>query len=169
MTEDMKMDTVVALLRDQPDPINVLYAASLMGLTKGLWKVSGAGSAGVTRAFGEDIWRLIKIGSTLLKADQDTSNPQKAMEFYDSYLIGRFNVADSMDYNVTDDSIEITVKNCRAHHYTDYLEENDVPRSVGCPLALGCVAMMEEVTGNPFIVDSIESKDGNSKIILKKF
>lgn len=169
MAEDMKNETLVALLRDQPDPINVLYAASLMGFTKGLWKVSGEGSGGVTRAFGEDLWYLIKVGSKMLGEDRDTSNPEKAIEFFDNYLVGRFNVADSMDYTVTEDGVEMTVNNCRVHHYTDYLEEYGVPRSVGCPMALGCAAMMEEVTGDPFIVDSIESKDGNSKIVLKKF
>jgi hypothetical protein len=63
----------------------------------------------------------------------------------------------------------MTVKNCKVHNYTDYLEENDVPRSVGCPLALLSMAMMEEVTGEPFVIDSIESKDANSQIVLKKF
>ncbi len=168
MAED-KSKTLVPLLRDQEDPITVIYAASLMGFTKSLWKVSGEGSGGVTRAFGEDLWYLIKVGSELLGEDKDTSSPEKAMEFFNNYLIGRFNLADSLDYDVTDDSVEMTVKGCRAHHYTDYLEENDVPRSIGCPMALGCAAMMEEVTGDPFIVSSIESKDGNSKIVLKKF
>ena len=169
MAEDIQNETIVPLLRDQPDPITIIYAASLMGFTKGLWKVSGEGSGGVTRAFGEDLWYLVKVGSKMLGEDGDISNPENAMEFFNNYLVGRFNIAENMDYTVTDDSVEMTVKNCNVHHYTDYLENNDVPRSIGCPLALGCAAMMEEITGDPFVVDSIESKDGNSKIVLKKF
>jgi hypothetical protein len=105
----------------------------------------------------------------MLGEDRDTSNPKKAMEFYDKYLLGCFNVAESIDYNVSDNVLEMTVKNCNVHHYTDYLEENNVPRSVGCPLALIGLAMMEEVTGEPFVVDKVESKDGVSKIVLKTF
>lgn len=166
---DMENNAVVTLLQEHSDPMTVVFAAALMGFTKGLWKVSGEGSGGVTRAFGEDLWYLVKVGADMLGENRDTSSPQKAAEFCENYLVNRFNVADSINFNVNDDSVEMTVKNCKVHNYTDYLEENDVPRSVGCPLALLSMAMMEEVTGEPFVIDSIESKDANSQIVLKKF
>jgi hypothetical protein len=34
-------------------------------------------------------------------------------------------------------------------------------------MALSLIALMEDVTGEPFIMDSLESKDGNSEIVLK--
>lgn len=166
---DMENNAVVTLLQEYSDPMTVVFAAALMGFTKGLWKVSGEGSGGVTRAFGEDLWYLVKVGADMLGENRDMSSPQKAVEFCENYLVNRFNVAESIDFNVNDDSVEMTVKNCKVHNYTDYLEENDVPRSVGCPLALLSMAMMEEVTGEPFVINSIESKDTNSQIILKKF
>jgi hypothetical protein len=169
VVEDLQSETLATVLAEQTDPMVTVYLASLMGITKSLWRVSGEGSGGVTRAFGEDLWDLVKMGADMLGEDRDTSNPKKAMEFYDKYLLGRFNVAESIDYNVSDNVLEMTVKNCNVHHYTDYLEENDVPRSVGCPLALIGLAMMEEVTGEPFVVDKVESKDGISKIVLKTF
>ena len=165
--EDLKIKTIAAMLAEQMDPLMTVYLASLMGITKGLWKVSGEGSGGVTRAFGEDLWNLVKVGSEMLGEDRDTSTSQKAMEFYDNYLIGRFNVAESIDFSVNDDILEMTVKNCNIHHYTDYLEENDIPRSVGCPLALVGIAMMEEITGEPFVIEGIEHSDGSCKLVIK--
>ena len=169
MASDIEKEAIVPLLRDQKDPITVVYAASLMGLTKGLWKVSGEGSGGVTRAFGEDLWHLVKTGSVMLGEERDMSSPESATEFYDRYLIKRFGVAESADFNITEGTVEMTVKTCNIHHYTDYLEQNDVPRSVGCPMALIYIAMMEEVIGEPLVVDKIEHSDSDCKIVLKKF
>jgi hypothetical protein len=167
MAEGIKEgETLAAMLQEQTDPLNTVYLASLMGLTKGLWKVSGQGSGGVTRAFGEDLWKLVKVGSEMLGEEKDISTTSNAMEFYDRYLIGRFNVAENLEYNVTDEKLDMTVTNCKAHHYTDYLAENDVPRHIGCPMALVGAALMEEVTGESFIIDDIEHKDGNCKIVL---
>lgn len=167
MAEGIKEgETLTALLKEQNEPLNTVYLASLMGLTKGLWKVSGQGSGGVTRAFGEDLWKLVKVGSEMLGEEKDISTTPTAMEFYDRYLIGRFNIAENLEYNVTDEKLEMTVTNCKAHHYTDYLAENDVPRHIGCPMALVGAALMEEVTGESFIIDNIEHKDGNCKIVL---
>jgi len=158
---------VATLLEEVEDPFSIVLIAILMGFTKSLWKVSGEGSGGVTRAFGEDFWDLIKIGSELLGEEKDISTPEKALEFYDSYLMGRFKLAEKIDFDFEDGTLKMRVTNCKAHHYTDYLEENDVPRAVGCPIALSCAAMLEEITGEPFIVDNITSNEGNSEIVLK--
>ncbi|BDZ68717.1 hypothetical protein [Methanobacterium ferruginis] len=167
MAEGIKEgETLTALLKEQNDPLNTVYLASLMGLTKGLWKVSGQGSGGVTRAFGEDLWKLVKVGSEMLGEEKDLSTTTNAMEFYDRYLVGRFNIAENIEYNVTDDKLEMTVTDCKTHFYTDYLAENDVPRHIGCPLAQVGAALMEEVTGESFIIDNIEHNKGECKIVL---
>nr|WP_319372396.1 hypothetical protein [uncultured Methanobacterium sp.] len=167
MAEGIKEgETLTALLKEQNEPLNTVYLASLMGLTKGLWKVSGQGSGGVTRAFGEDLWHLCKVGSEMLGEEKDISTTPTAMEFYDRYLIGRFNIAENLEYDVTDEKLEMTVTNCNIHHYTDYLAENDVPRHIGCPMAMIAAALMEEVTGESFIIDNIEHKDDNCKLVL---
>ena len=92
---------------------------------------------------------------------------EKALEFYAEYLGGYFNIADEISYNLGEDSLNVSIKGCKMHHFTDYLEAKDVPRSIGCPMALSLIALMEDVTGEPFIMDSLESKDGNSEIVLK--
>jgi hypothetical protein len=90
------------------------------------------------------------------------------MDFFKRYITVIYQAADDVEYNATEDKVEMTVKNCKIHNYTDYLEANGVPRSCGCPFALAGVAMMEDVIGEPFVIDSIESGNAISKIVLKK-
>nr|WP_243687783.1 hypothetical protein [Methanobacterium formicicum] len=80
---------------------------------------------------------------------------------------GYFSIADEIGFTVDNDTLKVQIKGCKLHHFTDYLEAKEVPRSVGCPMALSLIALMEDVTGEPFIMDSLESKDGNSEIVLK--
>lgn len=132
-----------------------------------MWKVSGEGSGGVSRAFGEDLWDLVDEGAEQIGEKIDKSSPQKTMESFEEYIIGTFKAADSLDFSINDGTVEITIKGCKFHDYTDYLEMNNVPRSAGCPFALVCIALLEEVTGDPFFIDKIESENANSKIVLK--
>lgn len=150
------------------DSLNTLIMGILMGLTTGMWKVSGQGAGGVSRSFGEDLWKLTKQRAGTLGEDVDTSTPDTAMEFFKRYITVIYQASDDVEYTATEDKVEMTVKNCRIHNYTDYLEANEVPRSCGCPFALAGVAMMEDVTGDPFIIDSIESENATSKIVLKR-
>ena len=165
--EEVQKITAAFLSETQENPVNIILTAVLMGFTNSLWKVSGEGSGGITRAFGEDLWNLIKVGSVMLGEEKDTSTPEKAMEFYAEYLGGYFSIADEIDFTVDNDTLKVQIKGCKLHHFTDYLEAKEVPRSVGCPMALSLIALMEDVTGEPFIMDSLESKDGNSEIVLK--
>lgn len=167
MSEAEVQKIMTSFLSENQNPVNLVLTSVLMGFTNSLWRVSGEGSGGITRAFGEDLWNLIKVGSIALGEEKDISTPEKAMEFYVEYLGGRFNLADEMDFNVTDDTVKVSIKGCKLHYYTDYLEAKDVPRSVGCPMALSLIALMEEVTGEPYLIDSLESKDCNSEIVIK--
>jgi len=150
------------------DALSTFLTGILMGFTTSMWKVSGEGSGGVSRAFGEDLWNLTKQRASILGEPVDTSTPETGMEFFKRYITVVYQAVEDIDYNASDDTVEITVKNCKIHNYTDYLEANGVPRSAGCPFALAGIAMMEEITGDPFIIDSIESKDAASKIVLKR-
>jgi hypothetical protein len=167
MSEEDVQKIMTAFLSEGFDPVNIVLTSVLMGFTNSLWRVSGEGSIGITRAFGEDLWNLTKVGSAMLGEEKDLSTPEKAMEFYVAYLGGRFALADEMNFTVTEDTLKVNVTGCKLHYFTDYLEAKDVPRSVGCPLALSLIALMEDVTGNPFIMDNIQSKDGNSEIVIK--
>lgn len=150
------------------DPFNTLLMGILMGFTNSLWRVSGEGSGGVTRAFGEDLWKLMSKRADSLGVDMDLTNPDAAMEFFKKFIMGVYEATDDMDYNIDDETVEMTITNCRMHPYTDFLEANGVPRSAGCPIALVGIALMEDVTGDPYLIDSIESNEGKSKITLKK-
>jgi hypothetical protein len=167
MSEEEVQKLMASFLSEGYDPVNIILTSVLMGFTNSLWRVSGEGSLGITRAFGEDLWNLTKVGSAMLGEAKDTSTPEKAMEFYVEYLGGYFNIADEMDFTLSDDTLKVNVKGCKLHYFTDYLEAKEVPRSVGCPMALSLIAMMEDVTGEPFIMDSLDSKDGNSEIVIK--
>jgi len=167
MSEEQVQQITAAFLSETKDTVNIILTSVLMGFTNSLWRVSGEGSLGITRAFGEDLWNLIKVGSVMLGEEKDTSTPEKAMEFYAEYLGGYFSIADEIDFTVDNDTLKVQIKGCKLHHFTDYLEAKEVPRSVGCPMALSLIALMEDVTGEPFIMDSLESKDGNSEIVLK--
>ncbi|MDD4810937.1 MAG: hypothetical protein PHY53_07125, partial [Methanobacterium formicicum] len=80
--EEVQKITAAFLSETQENPVNIILTAVLMGFTNSLWKVSGEGSGGITRAFGEDLWDLIKAGSVMLGEEKDTSTPEKALEFY---------------------------------------------------------------------------------------
>lgn len=149
------------------DPLKILLVGILKGFTTSMWRVSGEGSGGVSRAFGEDLWNLMNARAASIGVEIDKSNPESAMEAFSKFLTDIYQSAEGLDYQVSSDTLEMTVKNCKLHDLTDFLEENDVPRSVGCPYALTAAALMEDVTGEPFVIDSIESEDGNSKIVLK--
>ncbi len=153
---------------NQAASLNTLLMGILMGFTVSMWRVSGEGSGGVSRSFGEDLWGLTKQRAQVIGEELDTSTPDTAMDFFKRYIVGVYNAADNIEYSASEDTVEMTVENCKLHHYTDFLEANGVPRSAGCPFALAGVAMMEEVTGDPFIIDSIESNDGTSKMVLKR-
>jgi hypothetical protein len=167
MSEEDVQKIMASFLAENQDPVNLVLTSVLMGFTNSLWRVSGEGSGGITRAFGEDLWNLTKVGSAMLGEENDLSTPEKAMEFYVKYLGGRFALADEMDFTVSEDTLKVNVKGCKLHYFTDYLEAKDVPRAVGCPLALSLIALMEEVTGDPYLIDGIKSKDCNSEIVLK--
>ena len=169
MSDNLDNEVITKWLSEETDNIRILTMATLMGLTNGLWKVSGEGSGGVTRAFGEDLWRLSIVGSMALGIEPNTSTPENAIEFLKNHLLANFELADAMETDLNGDTLNIKVNNCKFHHYTDYLAAKDIPRSIGCPVALVFAAMMEEITGNPFIIDSIASENGNSQITLKSF
>ncbi|MCK9151675.1 hypothetical protein [Methanobacterium alcaliphilum] len=163
-------DAVVAKwLSEETDTMRILTMATLMGLTNGLWKVSGEGSGGVTRAYGEDLWRLSIVGSTALGIEPKTDTTEDAISFLTNHLINNFQLADSIDCDLNGDTLNLKVNNCKFHHFTDYLEAKEVPRHIGCPVALVYAAMMEAVTGETFIIEEIDSADGNSQITLKSF
>ncbi len=86
MSEEEVQQITAAFLSETKDPVNIILTSVLMGFTNSLWRVSGEGSLGITRAFGEDLWNLIKVGSVMLGEEKDTSTPEKAMEFYAEYL-----------------------------------------------------------------------------------
>lgn len=167
MSEEQVQEIMTSFLSENQNPVNIILTSVLMGFTNSLWKVSGEGSGGITRAFGEDLWNLTKVGSAMLGEEKDTSTPEKAMEFYAAYLGGYFKIADEIDFNLGEDSLSVNIKGCKLHYFTDYLEAKEVPRSVGCPMALSLIAMMEDVTGDSYIIDEIKSKDSNSEIVLK--
>ena len=149
------------------DPIETLLVGILKGFTTSMWRVSGEGSGGVSRAFGEDLWNLMNARAASIGVEIDKSNPESAMEAFSKFLTDIYQSAEGLDYQVSSDTLEMTIKNCKLHDLTDFLKENNVPRSAGCPHALAGIAMMEDITGEPFVIDSIESEDGNSKIVLK--
>lgn len=91
------------------------------------------------------------------------------MKSFEKFLTEVYQSADGINYTVGDEMVDMDVCNCKIHDYTDYLEENDVPRSAGCPYALAAIAMMEDVLGNPYIIDDIKREDLNCKISLKGF
>ncbi|MGB9979818.1 hypothetical protein [Methanobacterium sp.] len=153
---------------NQETSLNTLLMGILMGFTTSMWKVSGQGSGGVSRSFGEDLWKLTMQRADTLGETIDLSTTDTAMEFFERYLTNVYQAADGIEYSTSDDAIEMTVNNCKLHGYTDYLEANGVPRSCGCPFALAAIAMMEDVTGELFVIDSINSENGTSKIVLNK-
>jgi len=167
MSEEQVQQITAAFLSETKDPVNIILTSVLMGFTNSLWRVSGEGSLGITRAFGEDLWDLIKAGSVMLGEEKDTSTPEKAMEFYAEYLGGYFSIADEIDFTVDNDTLKVQIKGCKLHHFTDYLEAKDVPRSIGCPMALSLISLMEDVTGESYIIDELKSTDSNSEIVLK--
>ena len=167
MSEEEVQQITAAFLSETKDPVNIILTSVLMGFTNSLWRVSGEGSLGITRAFGEDLWNLIKVGSVMLGEEKDTSTPEKAMEFYAEYLGGYFSIADEIDFTVDNDTLKVQIKGCKLHHFTDYLEAKDVPRSIGCPMALSLISLMEDVTGESYIIDELKSTDSNSEIVLK--
>ncbi len=165
--EEVQKITAAFLSETKENPVNIILTAVLMGFTNSLWKVSGEGSGGITRAFGEDLWNLVKAGSVMLGEEKDTSTPENALEFYAEYLGGYFHIADGISYDLGEDSLNVSIKGCKMHHFTDYLEAKDVPRSIGCPMALSLIALMEDVTGESYIIDDLKSTDSNSEIVLK--
>jgi hypothetical protein len=169
MTNNKTNEVVNKWLSEENDNIRILTMATLMGLTNGLWKVSGEGCGGVTRAFGEDLWRLSLLGSATIGIEPNISTPENAIEFLKNHLLNNFELADKLESDFNGETLKLTVNNCKFHHYTDYLAASDIPRSIGCPVALVFAAMMEQVTGNPFIIDSIDSENGDSQITLKSF
>jgi hypothetical protein len=78
MSEEQVQQITAAFLSETKDPVNIILTSVLMGFTNSLWRVSGEGSLGITRAFGEDLWNLIKVGSVMLGEEKDTA-PGKAM------------------------------------------------------------------------------------------
>jgi hypothetical protein len=153
------------------DPVKFVLFGILRDLTNGMWQVSGEGCGGISRAFGESLWEAVdtlidlKTGSTGSKIDRST--PETAMDGLIE-MAKMYDLAADVDYEINDDYLMISVKDCNLHHYTDSIEAAGTPRSVGCPYALSSVALMEEITGELFVIDNIESKDGNSKIVIKK-
>lgn len=153
------------------DPVKFVLFGILRDLTNGMWKVSGEGSGGISRAFGEDLWQAVdilielKTGGTESKIDRST--PETAMEGFIK-MVKMYELADDVEYKVSDDSLVMNVKGCNLHPYTDSIEAAGTPRTVGCPYALSSVAMMQEITGELFVIDSINSKDGNSEIVIKQ-
>mgnify|MGYP000843893619 FL=1 len=151
------------------NPLYTLIIGVLKGFTTSMWRVSGEGSGGVSRAFGEDLWNLMNMRAGLIGEEIDKTNPQAAMKSFEKFLTEVYQSADGINYTVGDEMVDMDVCNCKIHDYTDYLEENDVPRSAGCPYALAAIAMMEDVLGNPYIIDDIKREDLNCKISLKGF
>ena len=149
------------------EPMNTLILGILKGFTLSMWRVSGEGMGGVTRAFGEDLWKLMKARSGAIGIEIDKSTPESCATAFMQFLVNIYESAGELDFTTTEDSIEFEVKNCELHDYSDFLDENNVPRSAGCPVALTGLAMMEDVTGNPFIIDNIDSHEGQCKIVLK--
>jgi hypothetical protein len=150
------------------DPLNILLIGILKGFTTSMWRVSGEGSGGVSRAFGEDLWNLMNARAVSVGVEMDKSTPESAMVVFSKFLTDIYQSAEEIEYEVGENSLEMTVKNCKLHDLTDFLDENNVPRSVGCPYALTAIALMEDVTGEPFIIDNIKSENGNSKIVIKQ-
>lgn len=151
------------------NPVYTLVTGVLKGFIISMWRVSGEGSGGVSRAFGEDLWNLMNMRAGLIGEEIDKSSPQTAMKSFEKFLIDVYQSGDDIKYIIDDESLEMDVNNCKIHDYTDYIEEKGVPRSAGCPYALAATAMMEDVTGDPYIIDSIDRKDLHCKISLKKF
>ncbi len=94
MSDNLNNEVITKWLSEETDNIRILTMATLMGLTNGLWKVSGEGSGGVTRAFGEDLWRLSIVGSMTLGIEPNTSTPENAIEFLKNHLLANFELAD---------------------------------------------------------------------------
>lgn len=146
---------------------DTIIMRTLMELTCSMWKVAGEGSGGISRDFGEQIWKLTDEFAPMLGEAIDKSSLDTAMESLKKYFTESYNIAGEMDYSIKEDTIEMTVKNCVVQEYTDYLEANEVPRSAGCIISLITIAMIEEITGDPFIIDSIKNKDGTCKIVME--
>lgn len=150
------------------EPIKTLILGILKGFTLSMWRVSGEGMGGVTRAFGEDLWKLMNARAGVLGIEIDKSTPESGATAFMQFLANIYESGDEFDFTATEDTLELEVKNCELHDYSDFLDENDVPRSAGCPIALTGLAMMEDVTGDPFLIDNIDSHEGNCKVVLKK-
>lgn len=162
-------ELVAKWLSEETDSMRILTMATLMGLTNGLWKVSGEGSGGVTRAFGEDLWRLAIVGSVAKGIEPKIDQVEDAISFLTNHLINVFEIADSIESDLNGDTLNLKVTNCKFHYFTDYLAINEIPRHIGCPIALCYASMMENVTGETFVIEEIDSADGNSQITLKSF
>ena len=152
------------------DPVKFVLFGILRDLTNGMWQVSGEGSGGVSRAFGEGMWEAVDDLINLKSGNGskiDRSTPQTAMDGLIE-MSKMYELADELSYEVNDDAMVISVKNCKLHPYTDSIEAAGTPRSIGCPFALSSAAMMQEITGELYVIDNIESKDATSTIVLKK-
>ncbi|MCK9152627.1 hypothetical protein, partial [Methanobacterium alcaliphilum] len=116
-----------------------------------------------------DLWRLSIVGSTALGIEPKIDTPKDAISFLTNHLINNMGLAEGIDSDLNGDTLNLKVNNCKFHYFTDYLVANDIPRHIGCPVALVYAAMMEAVTGETFIIEEIDSADGNSQITLKSF
>ena len=153
------------------DPVKFVLFGILRDLTNGMYRVSGEGTGGISRAFGEGLWEAVDVLIDLKTGGEgskiDRSNPQTAMDGFVEF-VKMYELAEDVGFEVSDDSLIMEVKNCSLHPYTDSIEAAGTPRSIGCPYALSCVAMMQEITGELYVIDSIDSKEGNSKIVIKQ-
>ena len=153
------------------DPVRFVLFGILRDLTNGMWQVSGEGCGGISRAFGEGLWEavddLIEIKSGGSEPKIDKSTPETALDGF-LKMIKMYELCEEVTYELDGDSLVIQVKNCTLHPYTDSIDAQGTPRSIGCPYALSSVALMEQVTGELFVIDSIDSANGNSKIVIKQ-
>ncbi len=82
------------------NPLYTLIIGVHKGFTTSMWRVSGEGSGGVSRAFGEDLWNLMNMRAGLIGEEIDKTSPQTAMKSFEKFLTEVYQSADGINYTV---------------------------------------------------------------------
>lgn len=138
------------------DPLLVM----VLGLTHGLWTIAGTGSYSVTRQIGRTFLEELKLNGF------NFDDSKTSLESVRSYFVETHHMAGDIEYSISDDEVELKVKNCRFFPVCSQLESQGVLITT-CPYTNTAARAMEEATGYRFRI-SKETNGFGHQIRLKK-
>lgn len=138
------------------DPLLIM----VLGLTQGLWTIAGQGSYSVTRQIGRTFLEELKSKGFDFK-DSETS-----LDSVRSYFVDMHHMAGSIEYEVSEDEVELTVGNCRFFPVCSMLESQGVLITT-CPYTNTAAQALEEANGYRYRI-SKEQKGFGHHITLRR-